>query len=82
MTDRDELAYADRSIALAFERRDAYHVECKAGYRICKSSLKNRGAYTASKAGRVILVAHYTNDTEQRNALQQCKDACAEDYGK
>jgi hypothetical protein len=78
----DVAAYVDRSIALAFEKRDAYHVVCKAGYTIAKFSLKTGGAHTATKAGRIVAHHRFTTEDEQREALQKCKDACAEDYGQ
>lgn len=73
-------AYVQRSIALAFERRDAYHIECKAGYRICKTSSKTGGAYTASKAGQVIALERFTTTDEQKAALAACKAACEKHY--
>lgn len=73
-------AYVQRSIALAFERRDAYHIECKAGYRICKTSSKTGGAYTASKAGKIVTLERFTTPDEQKAALQRCKEACERHY--
>lgn len=70
-------AYVDRSIALAFERKTAYFIECKAGYGISKCMLGSCGAYTATKAGKVLACERFTTADEQTKALQVCKDACA-----